>query len=69
MKRLRWECPECGSGDVLIALPYWYREYAPINGGAWELVPEELDEGAAPLYWACGHCYASGDGAPRERYP
>ena len=60
--RPRWECPECGSRNVQIALPAWYRETA--NG----LSFVDTDEGADPLWWYCVDCERSDTGKPIDRF-
>lgn len=55
----RWACPKCGSHDVQVALPAWFRE-AP-----WfDLEYIEADASADVLFWSCGSCDESGSGEP-----
>ena len=60
--RPRWECPNCGSTNVQIALPAWYRETA--NG----LSFVDADEEADALYWCCDDCDHAGEGRPIDRF-
>ena len=55
----RWRCPNCGSDDVQISLPTWYRETRDC-----ELVFVETDEAADPTWWWCQSCNESGGGDP-----
>ena len=55
----RWACPKCGSKDVEIALPTWYRED---KGGSLTVAPEQ--DGTEILYWICNTCAASDQGYP-----
>lgn len=55
----RWGCPDCGSRDVEVAYPAWYRE-----GKDLALKPTSVDSEAEPLYWACNNCFNSGRGEP-----
>ena len=60
--RPRWQCPECGSTNVQIALPAWCRETAD----GLEFV--DTDEEADPLWWICEDCDEAGQGAPIDRF-
>lgn len=55
----RWMCPVCSSPDVQIALPVWFRETR-----GFDLQQQQVDEGAEPIRWICGHCEAWGSGEP-----
>ena len=57
----RWKCPHCGSEDIQIALPVWFREYAD---GELRQVDNGIDGEADPLYWACGDCGETGQHEP-----
>lgn len=55
----RWKCPKCGSTDVQVSLPTWYRE---TSGGT--LVMVNTDGEAAVQYWHCETCEEGGSGEP-----
>ena len=59
MENSRWACPQCGSKDVEIALPMWFRE-----SDAYDLSPCHLDDDSDPLFWLCNTCEASDKGSP-----
>lgn len=61
MEDSRWKCPECGSHDVQISLPTWYREK---TDGQLEFV--ETDAEADVMWWYCPDCDESGMGQPDE---
>ena len=55
----RWKCPKCGSTDVQVSLPTWYRE---TSGGT--LVMVNTDGEAEVQYWHCETCEEGGSGEP-----
>ena len=55
----RWACPACGSRDVEIALPAWFRET-----DGFTLDQTSVDAEADILYWACNDCDGNGCGDP-----
>ena len=55
----RWTCPACGSADVQVRLPVWFREYQ--DG---ELVEVSIDSEADPQAYYCGDCFACESGSP-----
>ena len=55
----RWKCPRCGSTDVQVSLPTWYRE---TSGGTLVLV--NTDGEAEVQYWHCEACEEGGSGEP-----
>lgn len=55
----KWKCPACGSTDVEIALPAWFRETQDGH-----LMHTSTDVEAEPLYWICNACDESERGAP-----
>ena len=55
----RWKCPKCGSTDVQVSLPTWYRE---TSGGT--LVMVDPDGEASVQYWYCEECEESSAGEP-----
>jgi len=57
--RSRWKCPACGSLNVQIRLPVWFREYAD---GC--LVETSVDEEADPQAFYCEDCHACESDAP-----
>lgn len=57
LAKSRWRCPECDSDNVQISLPTWYRETQD-----YDLIFEETDKGADPMWWVCDDCEASGTG-------
>ncbi len=58
-----WECRSCGSADVELAFPAWYRQ-DPDSG---EIDHTDTDFCAEPLYWACNDCGEGGGGVPARR--
>jgi rubrerythrin len=62
--RPRWKCPSCGSTNVQISLPTWYRE---TDDYALEMV--DTDSEADISYWFCEDCDSSESGEPDENIP
>jgi len=56
----RWKCRECGSLNVEIALPCWFREDRDMN---LHQIDGPEDE-AEPMAWSCNECFAYSDGCP-----
>ncbi len=57
----RWKCPSCGSHDVQVSLPTWYRETSEGN-----LVMVNTDGEASVQYWHCEACDDGGSGEPER---
>lgn len=55
----RWKCPKCGSINVQVSLPVWFREY---QDGC--LVEISVDEEADPSGWYCEDCTECEAGSP-----
>jgi rubredoxin len=55
----KWKCRECGSINVQISLPTWYRESQ--DG---DLMLVDTDYEADPIYWYCEDCDTSDNGSP-----
>jgi ribosomal protein L37AE/L43A len=55
-----WKCPSCGSTDIQVSYPTWYRQ------SAHELKFVETDDAAEILWWYCAHCDESDYGRPEE---
>lgn len=55
----RWACPKCGSHNVQVALPAWFREAPGLD-----LEYVEADGDADVLFWSCGSCEESDSGEP-----
>ena len=64
MSGSRWKCPVCGTHDVEIALPAWFKEDSEWGLDATSGVDAEADI----LYWVCNaeECNATGQGKPTE---
>jgi hypothetical protein len=60
----RWKCPKCGSENVQVAIPTWYRES---SDGTLTFV--NTDEEADPLYWVCDDCEETGHHEPDRVNP
>lgn len=63
MPKSKWCCPECGSLDVQVSLPSWFRE---TDTGDLEYV--EVDGEADIRAWYCDDCGESCEGEP-DRSP
>lgn len=57
----KWKCPACGSHNVQISLPTWYKE---TQDGQLEAV--EVDSEADVLWWWCEDCDESELGEPNR---
>jgi len=55
----RWKCPSCGSKNVQVSLPTWYKETS-----AGELIFVNTDEEASVQFWYCADCKSTGEDEP-----
>jgi hypothetical protein len=53
-------CPRCGSADVIVEVPTWYRQTRA--GGLVEVRGQPGEVSA----WYCNYCHSVGDGAPED---
>lgn len=61
MNKPKWKCNVCGSTNVQISLPTWFRETT--DG---ELTMVEPDSEATILWWYCEACDETDGGPPEE---
>ena len=62
MSKSRWVCPHCGSENVQISLPTWYKEDT-----AYQLTFVNTDSEAHVLWWYCEDCEETDSGFPKEQ--